>query len=126
MKQDSHKKQLPENAEVLAKAVVRAAEYWDLTNAQLGKIIGLSESTISRIRKGTVHIEPDSKSGELALMFLRVYRGLDAYLGGNTENEKAWLKAENSALRGVPLDVMKKVEGLTCTVQYVDYMRGHL
>ncbi len=126
MKQNSNKKQLPEKAEVLAKAIIRAADYWDLTNAQLGKIIGLSESTISRIRKGTVSIEPDSKSGELALMFLRVYRGLDAYLGGNTENEKAWLKSENSALRGVPLEVMKRVEGLTSTVQYVDYMRGHL
>lgn len=126
MKHNSNKKQLPDKAEVLAKAVIRAADYWELTNAQLGKIIGVSESTVSRIRKGTAPIEPDSKNGELALMFLRVYRGLDAYLGGNTENERAWLRARNSALRGVPLEVMKKVEGLTSTVQYVDYMRGHL
>jgi hypothetical protein len=126
MKHHSNKKQSLDNAEVLSKAIIMAAEYWELTNAQLGKIIGISESQISRILGGTATLSPDTKNGELALMFLRVYRGLDAYLGGNTENEKAWLRAENKALRGVPLEVMKKVEGLTSTVQYVDYMRGHL
>ena len=126
MKHISNKQQLPDKAEVLAKAIANAADYWGLNNAQLGEIIGLSEASISRLRNGKAPLSPESKQGQLALIFLRIYRGLDAYLGGNTENEKAWLRAQNTALRGIPLDVMRNVEGLTSTVQYVDYMRGHL
>lgn len=109
---------------VLTKALSRAAEYWGMNNKQLGEVIGLSEATISRLKNGTYTLEHGSKAWELSLLLLRTYRGLDAYMGGHTENEKRWLTAKNDALGGVPIELMRHVEGLANVVQYVDYMRG--
>jgi hypothetical protein len=109
---------------VLTKALARAAGYWDLSNRQLGDMIGLSEATISRLRNGSYVLDQGSKPWQLSVLFLRAYRGLDAYMGGHTGNEKRWLAASNSTLGGVPLELMRNVEGLAHVVQYVDYMRG--
>lgn len=109
----------------LSKAVSNAAHYWQLGNKDLGDILGLSEATVSRLRHEKYTLPQESKSWQLALLFLRVFRGLDAYLGGHRENERAWLTSPNTALRGVPLEVMKQVEGLIDTMHYVDYIRGH-
>ena len=118
-----HTKKVNE-ATVLTKALGRAAEYWGLSNKQLGEMIGLSEATISRLKNGTYTLEQDSKPWQLSVLLLRTYRGLDAYMGGHTENEKRWLSAKNDALGGVPMELMRNVEGLASVVQYVDYMRG--
>lgn len=109
---------------VLTKALGRAAEYWGLSNKQLGEMIGLSEATISRLHHGAYVLEQGSKPWQLSVLLLRTYRGLDAYMGGHTENEKLWLAAKNDALGGVPIELMRSVEGLASVVQYVDYMRG--
>lgn len=111
-------------AVILSKALSRAAEYWGLSNKQLGEMIGLSEATISRLKNGAYTLEQGSKPWQLSVMLLRTYRGLDAYMGGHTENEKRWLTAKNDALGGVPIELMRNVEGLASVVQYVDYMRG--
>jgi hypothetical protein len=66
----------------------------------------------------------ESKEGELGLLFLRVFRSLDALVGGNLEQARAWLRAENDHLRGVPLQRMHKVEGLVDVADYLDALRG--
>ena len=109
---------------VLTKAIKNAANYWSLSNKQLSEVIGLSEATISRLKKDDYLLDQGSKSWELAVLFLRIFRGLDAYMGGNIDNEKRWLKANNHALGGAPLDLMRQVEGLAGVVQYIDCMRG--
>jgi hypothetical protein len=109
---------------ILTKALKNAADYWGVNNKHLGDVIGLSEASVSRLKNGQYVIDPKSKSWQLAVLFLRVFRGLDAYMGGNIDNEKRWLKANNHILGGAPLDVMRHVEGLTSVVHYVDYMRG--
>ena len=109
---------------ILTKALKNAAEYWGMNNRQLGGIIGLSEATISRLRNDHYLLEHDSKPWQLAVVFLRVFRGLDAYMGGNAENERLWLQSNNTALGGIPADLMHNIEGLASVVQYVDYMRG--
>lgn len=114
----------PKEALVLTKALTRAAIYWGLSNKHLGEMIGLSEATISRLKHGQYTLEPHSKPWQLSVLLLRAYRGLDAYMGGDTENEKSWLTANNVALGGVPIELMRNVEGLAGVVQYVDYMRG--
>jgi Protein of unknown function (DUF2384) len=84
-----------------------------------------SESTLSRIRnrkRGPIPL--GTKEGELALLFLRVFRSLDALVGGNQAHAKAWLHAENHHLGGVPLRRMKKIEGLVDVAEYLDAMRG--
>jgi hypothetical protein len=109
---------------VLTKALKNAADYWGINNKQLGEIIGLSEATISRLKNGQYFLDHHSKQWQLAVIFLRIFRGLDAYMGGNVENECRWLKSNNIALGGVPSDLMRNVEGLTSVVQYIDYIRG--
>ena len=115
----------PDEASVVSKALLRAAEGLGLSSAELAEIIGASESTLSRIRnhkRGPIPL--GSKEGELALLFLRVFRSLDALVGGNEAHAKAWLRAENHHVSGVPLRRMKRIEGLVDVAEYLDAMRG--
>ena len=64
--------------------------------------------------------------GQLALLFLRLYRSLDALVGGDDARARAWLSAPNGHLGGVPAERMMTVEGLVDVVQYLDAMRGRL
>lgn len=116
---------LPDQASVVSKALLRAAEALGLSSSELAEIIGASESTLSRVRnqkRGPIPL--DSKEGELGLLFLRVFRSLDALVGGNEAHAKAWLHAENRHLGGIPLHRMKKIEGLVDVAEYLDAMRG--
>jgi hypothetical protein len=110
--------------QVVSKALARAVDYWGISNKQLGDYCGLSEATVSRLKHGNYTLSYASKPWQLGVMVLRIFRGLDAYMGGHKENERAWLSAYNHALGGVPLALMANPEGLTHVVQYVDYMRG--
>lgn len=114
-----------EPATVLVKAVLSAAERLGLRNRQLAAVLGSSEASISRFQMGR-GLDPDSKEGELALLFLRVYRSLDALVGGDDDKSRAWLHAENDHLGGVPAERIRTVEGLVDVVQYLDAMRGRL
>ena len=115
----------PRDAAVLAKAVIAAAARLGLRNRQLGEIIGASEASVSRLRGGR-DLVPTTKEGELALVFLRLYRSLDALVGGDDAKARAWLHAGNDHLGGVPADRIRTVEGLVDVVQYLDAMRGRL
>lgn len=115
----------PDPAAVLTKAVLAAARRLGMRNRQLAQVLGASEASVSRLR-GRRLIEPGSKEGELALLFLRLYRSLDALVGGDDGKAKAWLWSENLHLRGVPGDRIGTVEGLVDVVQYLDALRGRL
>ncbi|MGE0552540.1 MAG: antitoxin Xre/MbcA/ParS toxin-binding domain-containing protein [Gemmatimonadales bacterium] len=110
---------------VLTKAVLRAAERLGLRNRELALILGASESSISRLGRQR-RIQPDSKEGELALLFLRLYRSLDALSGGTDASARSWLTAPNHHLGGVPAELIRRAEGLVDVVQYLDAMRGKL
>ena len=110
---------------VLAKAVLNAAERLGLRNRQLAVVLGMSEASISRLTRGR-GIDPASREGETALLFLRLYRSLDALMGGNDTQARAWLHAEDDHLRGVPAARILRIEGLIDVVQYLDAMRGRL
>jgi len=71
-------------------------------------------------------LDPESKEGELALLFLRVYRSLDALVGGDDAKAREWIATPNTHVGGVPMDRMTTVEGLVDVVQYLDAMRGRL
>jgi hypothetical protein len=125
MPQPSAPNQSPEAAPVLAKAVLSAAGRLGLRSRQLASVLGSSEASISRLqhRRG---LDPASKEGELALLFLRLYRSLDALVGGDDAKARAWLGSPNDHLAGVPAERIQTVEGLVDVVQYLDAMRGRL
>ena len=107
---------------IVAKAMVRAADRLEVQNRLLARIIGLSEATISRLRKGDYLL--DGKALELAIMFIRLYRSLDAVVGGDDAVAKAWLRNRNSALKDSPLALIQTVAGLTDVLHYLDARRA--
>jgi len=110
---------------VLAKAVLSAAARLGLRHRHLSTLLGASEASVSRLQRGR-GIDPGSKEGELALLFLRMYRSLDALMGGDDGRAREWLHARNDHLGGAPAQRIASVEGLVDVVQYLDAMRGRL
>ena len=114
----------PDPAAVLAKATARASELLGLTGVALARTIGLSEPTVSRILRGEKTIAPTSKEGELALLLVRVYRSLDALVGTDEGKRMLWMTGFNEGLRGVPRQLVQRVDGLVATLAYLDAMRA--
>ena len=115
----------PDPAAVLAKGTLNAAERLGIRNRILAEVIGTSEASISRL-SGARGLDPNRKEGELALLFLRLFRSLDALVGGEDAKAREWLHATNTHLRGVPAERIRSVEGLVDVIQYLDAMRGRL
>ncbi len=115
----------PNEGAVLTKATIRAADKLDVSQKVLASIIGVSESVVSRMRNGSFALDRTSgKSFELAALFIRLYRSLDAIVGGDETVAKAWLKNENTVLQNRPIDLMQKVQGLLDVIQYLDARRA--
>lgn len=110
---------------VLGKAVLAAASRLGVRGRHLADVLGMSEATISRVRRRPT-VDPASKAGEMSLLFLRLFRSLDALVGGNDMQAQAWLRGENAHTGGVPIEQIRTVEGLVNVVQYLDGMRGRL
>ena len=95
-----------------------------LQNNELARIIGVSSATVSRYRAESAAIEPTSKTGELALLLIRVFRSLDPMVGADDDKRKAWMHSPNKALNGVPAKLLLKPDGLVRTLDYLDGMRA--
>lgn len=108
---------------VLTKATIRAAEKLALSQKALGNIIGLSEPVVSRMKNGE-YVIARGKPFELAVLFVRLYRSLDAIVGGDDAAARKWMKSSNLALNGAPIDLIQKVYGLIHVVQYLDSQRA--
>lgn len=114
----------PDPAVVLTQALLRAADLLGLSSAALARVLGVSEASISRLVNGARTIDPASKEGELALILVRVYRSLDALVGTDDAQRKAWMGGYNRALNGRPMDLIKRADGLVAVVSYLDAMRA--
>lgn len=111
---------------VLSKAVIRAAERLDISGKVLSEILGLSEATVSRMKSGQYHLAGADKSFELAALFVRLFRSLDAITGGDEHASRSWLRSPNTVLRARPIDLIRSVRGLMETVMYVDSRRAKI
>jgi len=112
------------DAVVLTKAVLRAADRLGMTSKALARVIGVSEATLSRMRSGEYALQKGQKSFELAVLFVRFYRSLDAILGGDQTAASAWLTSRNTALQGEPLALIQTVPGLMNAIHYLDARRA--
>jgi uncharacterized protein (DUF2384 family) len=124
MRPDTRPQASPNEAGVITKATLRAAERLGIKSNALSKIVGVSEPTISRIRKGDYFLEPGQKAFELAILFVRFYRSLDAIVGGDDRVAADWIKNKNAGLDGVPLDLIQTVSGLANVIDYLDARRA--
>jgi uncharacterized protein (DUF2384 family) len=111
---------------VLSKAVVRAAAFLDLPNTIVARTIGLSEATVSRLKRGAYAVSPDTKPFELAQLFVRLFRSLDSIMGSDDEASKSWMRTRNVVLGARPIDLIQTVSGLLAVLLYVDSRRAPL
>lgn len=88
--------------QVISKTVIRAADRLGLTTNELALIIGLSSASISVLRTGNHALDTSAKSWELAVLLVRLFRGLDAITGGDDESTLAWMRNYNAHLHSVP------------------------
>jgi len=116
----------PDAPRVLSEAIARIATFWQLSNARLGAILGLSAPTVSRLRGGSYRLEVGSKSFELAQHLLRLFRSLDSWLGQDDEAARSWLATPNLDLGAAPLELIASVRGLLRTGDYVDALRARV
>ena len=110
-----------DQASVLAEALLNAGKQLGMSQAELGAIIGKDRTAIGRGR-----IDPASKAGELALLFIRCYRALYVLVGGEPEHMRHWMQTDNLHTGGIPAEQMKTVQGLVGVLEYLDAMRGKL
>lgn len=114
------------DGKVLTSAIARIAEFWALTNPKLGVILGVSESTASRLRSGKAELDPASKSFEAAQFLLRLFRSLDALLGSDDLSARSWLANTNLDLDARPIDLIESFKGLMTVCDYVDAYRARV
>lgn len=113
------------DAAIVTKAVLRAAARLGLPNRSLARVLGVSEATVSRMGAGTYRLKAGDKSFELALLFLRLFRSLDALAGGDEQVARAWLRNGNLALGGPPAALIESLAGMINVVGYLDAQRAH-
>lgn len=116
----------PAAGAVLTKAALRAADRLGLSGRQLADIVGVSEATVSRWKRGESLLEPGSKPFELAALLVRAFRSLDAITGGDEAVARRWLAAPNTALAARPVERMTQVQGLVDVTTYLDARRAPL
>ncbi len=114
----------PSDAAIAAKAAIRAADRLALSARTLAQVIGVSDATVSRLKGGAAELDPQGKPFELALLFVRLYRALDAITGGDDAVARAWVRAPNLALGAAPIDRIVTVTGLLDVVGYLDARRA--
>jgi uncharacterized protein (DUF2384 family) len=114
----------PDAAATLTKATLRAAEFLQLPQSEVAQIVGVSAASLSRLANGQKHFEPNTKPWQFAALFVRLFRSLDAIVGSDDAAARAWLRSENAALGGVPLELIRDAVGLVRTVDYLDSARA--
>jgi hypothetical protein len=106
--------------ELLLQAVSRVADELNLSRTALARVLGKDRTTLTRA-KG---IDPASKTGELALLLIRVYRSLSVLVGNDRQLLRHWFHTANRHTGGVPAEQVQRTEGLVAIVQYLDAMRA--
>lgn len=105
---------------VLTKALLNAGKALGLSRAQIGRIVGKDRTSLAR------GIDPNSKSGELAILLIRCYRALFVLVGGEAEAMRHWMHSDNQAIGGIPAERLCSVQGLTEVLAYLDAIRGRI
>jgi hypothetical protein len=113
-------------AAVVSKAAARAAAILGLNNATLARVLGVSAASVTRLQAGSYTLAPDGKPYELALLLIRLFRGLDALMAGEAPAMQSWMRTPNLALGGTPQQRIVSVAGLVEAVEYVDSARARL
>jgi hypothetical protein len=109
---------------IVTKAVLRAAARLAVSNRALSRTLGLSEASVSRMGSGAFLLTPGDKPYELALLFVRLFRSLDAIVAGDDAAARGWMASENLLLGGIPARQIETLPGLISILGYLDARRA--
>lgn len=107
---------------ILIKAFNNSCKALGLSRDQASSILGVDRATL--VRNKEKGFDPQSKTGELCLQLVRVYRSLYAIAGGDNAFMQHWLNTANVALAATPLSLLNSIAGLVRVNMYLDAMRG--
>lgn len=113
----------PSDMAIITEAVLSAASNLKVNDRELAEILGVSKSTVSRVRSGTV-LPGTAKVEELAIIFIRLYRSLDAIVGGDDQAAQQWLRNQNYYFDDAPIKLLFSCAGLISVVDYLDSYRA--
>lgn len=115
---------------VLAKAVMRAFDEWELPNTDRQVLLGLgadNRTTLKRYSEG----RPLNNTRDLLDRvghILGIYKGFQLLYPENPEIRAGWLRSPNRRFQGrTPIEVVRQygLPGLLMVRAQVDRMRGH-
>lgn len=124
MRRPEPRREVASEGTVLTRAVLRAASRLGLANKTIARVIGVSEATVSRMGSGDYILARGDKSFELAALLVRLFRSLDAIVGGDEETARSWLRSDNTALGAPPIDKIQTIPGLVDVIAYLDARRA--
>ena len=106
-------------SQILAKALLNAGKSLNISQAEIGRIVGRDRSTLQRYG-----VDPESPSGQMALLLVRCYRSLYALMGGDLEQMQHWMHTCNQHIDGLPAEELHSISGLVHVCDYLDAIRG--
>ena len=119
-----HHSKTASESSIVTRAVLRAGSHLGLTNRAIGRIIGVSEATVSRMGSGDYILTRGDKSFELAVLLVRLFRSLDAIVGGDEATARSWLRSSNTVLGAQPIEKIQSISGLLDVIAYLDARRA--
>ena len=110
-------------ATVLAEAVLNTADLLGLSQTQLAAVMGLDLASMNQIEFSAV-LEPTSSQGKTGLLLIRLYQGLSALTGGDSEWIDYFMNAFNTATDGIPIQQIQTREGLEKVLMVVEALNN--
>ena len=104
-------------------ATAAPAVFWDVFGRK-GHPIRTSVQEIGATMMARMLGLNEVQAGALAVLFARLFRSLDALVGGDDRVAAAWLRNHNTALSGEPLLLIQTVPGLVNVIHYLDARRA--
>jgi uncharacterized protein (DUF2384 family) len=112
---------------VLTQALTETANRLELGPTEIGKIVGVSQPTASRLLKGEYLLKESAKEWELSAHLVRLYRSLFSLVGSDDSLARGWLRSANKAFAGQePIALIKRIDGLIHVCEYLDAYRARI
>ena len=85
-----------------------------------------SKAIGARTKRGGFALQADTEPFELAALFVRMFRSLDAIFGGDAMSARSWLNSTNEVLDGRPIEKIRTIAGLMDVIAYLDARRARV
>ena len=114
---------LPGVLSVVVLVLVGCATTSDV-DKKIADVQAKTDKKIESVESQVEELQEKQKSFELAVLFVRLYRSLDAIVGGDDAVASIWLRNRNAILGIEPLGAIQTVPGLMHVIQYLDARRA--